>query len=140
MTTTNAVDHGITIEAQPWHEGGPLFVAMCLCGWWTPPFMRRDLADASVARHIADPNPAPLAPVQCAPWCEYGDCHTDAMFIVDQRCYSPDLRIDLMLHEPVAESFHVEGYGYVPGPGSPRGQRNPGRRRTAAPYRDPQGV
>lgn len=32
----NAVDHGITIEAQPWHPSGTLYLAMCLCGFTAP--------------------------------------------------------------------------------------------------------
>ncbi len=30
-----------------------------------------------------------ITPIQCAPWCTYGDGHPKGMFREDQRCYSP---------------------------------------------------
>lgn len=43
----------------------------------------------------------PIAPVQCAPWCEDGTGHTDVLFASDQTCYGADLTVDLSRYPAV---------------------------------------
>lgn len=61
--------------------------------------------------------PLPSAgPIECQPWCLFGDGHGDAFARDDQRCYTDDLRVDMTLRPMLEEGRLVEGEGWVRGP------------------------
>lgn len=43
--------------------------------------------------HVVDVGTVP--PIQCAPWCEYGDGHPEEFCREDQTCWSPAAYVDL---------------------------------------------
>jgi hypothetical protein len=57
------------------------------------------------------PNIAPLAgpavgeipPIECAPWCKYGDGHTEQLMREDQTCWGPDHYVEASTEELHAE-------------------------------------
>ena len=58
---------------------------------------------AIIAEHTARRTPNPLPPVDCAPWCEDGDGHTDRVLHPrDQYCASVDYSVP-MTREPLVE-------------------------------------
>lgn len=50
-----------------------------------------------------------IPPVECTPWCEYGDGHIDATEQGDQVCYSHPTEFELISY-PMIELFGGVGY------------------------------
>ncbi len=110
--TTTTIEHGFTVNPQAWPDQ-VCYVVMCLCGWSSPPCVRRDLAEACGDRHVANPNPPRPAPVVCAPWCCYGAGHPDELYPADQCCASVQLTVPLSMQpniEDATEADYVDVY------------------------------
>jgi hypothetical protein len=62
-----------------------------------------------------------LPPVMCAPWCEDGDGHANAVFREDQTCWGPATYVDLSLEPTQDEAgaylprFGAQAYRWWPG-------------------------
>lgn len=50
-----------------------------------------------------------LPAVECAPWCQDGDGHTDALFVGDQFCMSETQRLELRAEQ--LQGFGQDEYG-----------------------------
>lgn len=61
------------------------------------------------------------SPVMCAPWCEDGDGHANAVFREDQTCWGPATYVDLSLEPTQDEAgaylprFGAQAYRWWPG-------------------------
>lgn len=100
MTTATAVDHGITIERQPWHAPGSMHLAMCVCGWTSALIADRRRAVAAGMYHVEDTKAQAMTHPN---WCACPDQR--GCFVVGK-------------HDHIGEATgSVEAEVFEPGPG-----------------------
>ena len=69
--------------------------------------------DTAATITIDTDRPATLPAVECAPWCEADDGHTDAWHVEDQWCRSDQHRSDLTAEPLNTHKGKVEGRSYL---------------------------